>query len=190
MFDVIGSGRGKQHRRPVLRYMDLQKRREELSRDQRALTNFRQYAQHNPRLFVTVGLILSIAADIVHHTTASYDTPFTPPPGEPVIWALPLWILAAAFLIPGVRYLRRWHPRGYKPEAGGEKQLLMAIRDAGGDGITPAEAALETSLTVDEAEEILFRLANRGHLHVESRDGTLHYVLPGSHSSKRKEDSC
>ncbi len=168
-----------------MRYVDLQKRRKELSWDRRALANFRQYGQHNPRLFVTVGLILCIAAAIVHHTTASYDTPFTPPPGEPVIWALPLWILAAAFLIPGVLHLRHWHPRNSRPGFGGEKQLLMAIRDAGSDGITPVEAAQETSLTVDEAEEILFRLANRGHLHIESRYGTLHYVLPGGHSSKR-----
>ena len=96
-----------------------------------------------------------------------------------------MWILAAAFLIPGVLHLRHWHPRNSRPGVGGEKQLLMAIRDAGSDGITPVEAALETSLTVDEAEEILFRLANRGHLHIESRYGTLHYVLPGGHASKR-----
>jgi hypothetical protein len=32
---------------------------------------------------------------------------------------------------------------------------------------------------VDEAEEILSRLANRGHLLVESRDGALFYALPG-----------
>ena len=69
------------------------------------------------------------------------------------------------------------------PKLGGEKQLLMVLQSAG--GITPIQAALETLLMVDEAEEILSRLANRGHLHVESRDGTLFYVLPGSHSSKR-----
>ena len=52
----------------------------------------------------------------------------------------------------------------------------MAILDAGGS-ITPVEAALETSLTVDE--EILTRFADRGHLLVESRDGALFYTLPG-----------
>jgi hypothetical protein len=41
------------------------------------------------------------------------------------------------------------------------------------------EAALETSLTVDEAEELLTRLADRGHLVVEGRDGVLFYTLPG-----------
>ena len=57
----------------------------------------------------------------------------------------------------------------------------MAIQDAGGS-ITPVEAALETPLTVDEADEILSRLANRGHLLVESRDGALSYALPGRRS--------
>ena len=61
---------------------------------------------------------------------------------------------------------------------GSEKQLLMAIRDADGT-ITPVEAALETSLTVDEAEEILTRFADRGHLVVQSQDGALLYALPG-----------
>jgi hypothetical protein len=59
----------------------------------------------------------------------------------------------------------------------------MAIQDAGGR-ITPVEVALETSLTVDEADDILSRLADRGHLLVESRDGALYYALPG----RRSED--
>jgi hypothetical protein len=58
--------------------------------------------------------------------------------------------------------------------------LLVAIWKA--DSITLIEAALETSLTVDEAEGILSRLADRGHLRVESRDGTLSYVMPGRRS--------
>ena len=54
----------------------------------------------------------------------------------------------------------------------------MAIR-AADDGITPVEAALETPLTVDEAEEILTSLADRGYLVVHSRDAALLYALPG-----------
>jgi hypothetical protein len=65
-----------------------------------------------------------------------------------------------------------------RPRSGAEKQLLIAIADAGA-GISPVEAALKTSLTVDEAEEILTRLADRGHLLVQSRDGGLFYALPG-----------
>ena len=58
---------------------------------------------------------------------------------------------------------------------------LSAIRDNGGS-ITPAEAAMETSLTVKEADEMLSELAGGGHLAVEGRGGTLFYALP------RRED--
>ena len=57
----------------------------------------------------------------------------------------------------------------------------MAIQDAGGS-IIPVGVALETALTVDEADDILSRLANRGHLLVEGRDGALYYALPGRRS--------
>jgi hypothetical protein len=76
--------------------------------------------------------------------------------------------------------LKKRHPR--IPKTGGEKQLLMAILDAGGS-ITPVEAALRTSLTVDEAEQMLTRFADRGHLLVQSRDGTLLYAMPGERTS-------
>jgi hypothetical protein len=59
-----------------------------------------------------------------------------------------------------------------------ERELLSAIRDNGGS-ITPAEAAMETSLTVREADSMLSELAGGGHLAVHSRDGTLFYALPG-----------
>ena len=66
-------------------------------------------------------------------------------------------------------------PHGDWAESGQREQLLLEIRSAG--GITPVEA-LGTSLTVDEAEEILTRFADRGHL-VQIRDGALAYALPG-----------
>lgn len=59
-----------------------------------------------------------------------------------------------------------------------EKELLSAIRENGGS-ITPAEAAMETSLTVREADQMLSELAGGGHLAVESRGGSLFYALPG-----------
>jgi hypothetical protein len=59
-----------------------------------------------------------------------------------------------------------------------ERELLSAIRESGG-GITPTEAAMETSLTVREADRMLSELAGGGHLAVESRDGALFYSLPG-----------
>ena len=90
--------------------------------------------------------------------------------------------LAAVSLLALLLYAG-WRPSergaGRTPSGPGlEKQLLMAIQDAGGT-ITPVEAALGTSLTVDEAEEILTRFADRGHLVVQSQDGTLLYALPG-----------
>lgn len=60
-----------------------------------------------------------------------------------------------------------------------EKELLSTIR-ANGGSISPAEAAMETSLTVREADRMLSELAGGGHLSVESRDGTLFYCLPRS----------
>jgi hypothetical protein len=64
-----------------------------------------------------------------------------------------------------------------------ERELLSAIRDNGGS-ITPAEAAMETSLTVREADRMLSELAGDGHLAVEGREGTLFYALPRRHNSK------
>jgi hypothetical protein len=61
---------------------------------------------------------------------------------------------------------------------GSERELLSAIRDNGGS-ITPAEAAMETSLTVREADKMLSELAGGGHLTVEGRGGALFYSLPG-----------
>jgi hypothetical protein len=80
----------------------------------------------------------------------------------------------------GIWQLRHWRSHHIERKPGSEKQLLMAIAEA--DGITPVEAALKTSLTVDEAKEILSRLADRGHLLVESRDGALSYTMPGRSS--------
>ena len=64
-----------------------------------------------------------------------------------------------------------------------ERELLSAIRDNGG-AITPAEAAMETSLTVREADRMLSELAGGGHLSVESAGGTLRYSLPGGRSAE------
>jgi hypothetical protein len=69
-----------------------------------------------------------------------------------------------------------------------ERELLSAIRDNGGS-ITPAEAAMETSLTVREADQMLSELAGGGHLAVESKGGSLFYALPRRHSSEIEGDT-
>ena len=90
--------------------------------------------------------------------------------------------LAAISLLVLLLYVG-WRPPGRGTEMapsvpGLEKQFLMAVQASGGC-ITPVEAALETSLTVDDAEEIMTRFANRGHLVVHCHEGALLYALPG-----------
>ena len=124
-----------------------------------------------PRASFIAGLILAVPVVAVSYTVLAQV-----PSG---FWvALACWLLVAALLFRGAMSMRG--PRGWGTatmDFGAEKSLLLAIRDAGG-AITPVGAALETPLTVDEADGILLRLANDGHLRVESHDGTLYYVLP------------
>jgi hypothetical protein len=56
-----------------------------------------------------------------------------------------------------------------------EKELLEAIRRHG--EITAAEAALETSLSVQEADRMLSALAARGHLEVRVDGARITYSL-------------
>jgi hypothetical protein len=56
-----------------------------------------------------------------------------------------------------------------------EKELLQALDHHG--EITAIQAALETSLSVAEAEEMLAGLANEGHVRVSANGGRLAYAL-------------
>ena len=86
-----------------------------------------------------------------------------------VFWARGAWLLAR-------RGSQRQDPRKIQSTIGVEKELLVAMRDAGG-AITPVEAALETSLTVDESEGMLSALAAKGHLEVSVERGRVLYSL-------------
>ena len=85
---------------------------------------------------------------------------------------------ALVLLALGISKLQEKKQRSIPPKLGKERELLAAIRD-NGDSITPAEAAMETSLTVREADRMLSDLAGGGHLTVEGRGGALFYSLPG-----------
>jgi len=124
----------------------------------------------NPYLFLSLGIGFVIAAILVIITSQTAAA------------GLPFVIAAAALLGKGASDLRG-QPRAVAPPVSKERELLSAIRDNGGS-ITPAEAALETSLTVSEADKMLSELAGGGHLTVRSREGTLFYVLPGRRSSE------
>ncbi len=91
--------------------------------------------------------------------------------------AFPFLIPAFACLGWGLSQVKQQQHALPKP-VNSERELLSAIRDNGGS-ITPAEAAMETSLTVREADKMLSELAGGGHLAVESRGGALFYSLPG-----------
>jgi hypothetical protein len=56
-----------------------------------------------------------------------------------------------------------------------ERELLEALQKSG--ELTPAQAAMETSLTVNEADQMLKDLAAKGHLDVRVRGGGLFYGL-------------
>ena len=121
--------------------------------------------ESNPYLYLALGLGFIIATVLIITTTATAITGF------------PFVIAAAVFLGIGVNELRGEQQAISQPVSR-ERELLSAIRDNNG-AITPAEAAMETSLTVREADEMLSGLANEGHLRIEGRDGTLYYSLPG-----------
>lgn len=56
-----------------------------------------------------------------------------------------------------------------------EKEIFVALEERG--ELTPATAAMRTSLTIEEAAGMLDRLASKGHLRVLNHDGALAYVL-------------
>ena len=148
-------------------YVDLRRRREE--RESPKPGSLRHYAGSNPYLLLAAGFVLGVLSSSIFQVGMTSQD----------LFIILLLVIAAVPLLGYFGWLLFGQsPESARPKLGGEKQLLMAVIDAGGS-ITPVEAALETSLTVDEAEEILTRFADRGHLFVESRDGALFYALPG-----------
>jgi hypothetical protein len=95
---------------------------------------------------------------------------------------VPLFFVLAFFVAPR---LGRSVPRG-SPRFGSvqevradpdrrEKELLRALERH--EEITAARAAMETSLSIAQAEEMLTKLASGGHVEVRARAGTLAYAL-------------
>ncbi len=121
--------------------------------------------ESNPYLYLALGVGFIIATALIVFTTGAAITGF------------PFVIAAAALLGIGANELRE-EKRAVSQPISQERELLSAIRDNDGV-ITPAEAAMETSLTVREADGMLSELANGGHLQLESYDGALYYSLPG-----------
>lgn len=123
----------------------------------------------SPYLLLFAGLIFAVPA-----LSASHAALIEAPPGS---WVALLYWIPPVVLLSWAWWRFRRPRRRDAADFGAEKLLLLATRDAGG-AITAVRAALETPLTVDEADGILSKLANDGHLRVEGYDGTLYYVLP------------
>ena len=148
-----------------MEYVDLRRQREDHARREPGASQ--RSAARNPLFLFGAGFVLGCIISLIIYNLL-YVGDFS---------ALLPVVLAVALLCYFLRLPGRRHGET-NPKFGSEKQLLMALQTAG-DGITPVEAALETPLTVDEAEEILTSLADRGHLVVHSRDAALLYALPG-----------
>lgn len=104
------------------------------------------------------------------------------------IWFTFFWVVFPAFglLVRGIAGLSE--EKTELPEATNskERELLEALRREG--ELTPARAAMETSLTVAEADGMLKELAEGGHLEVRVRGGGLFYALwePGAGEAGRE----
>jgi ATP/maltotriose-dependent transcriptional regulator MalT len=59
-----------------------------------------------------------------------------------------------------------------------KEQEILGVLEQGGS-LTPAAAAMRTSLTVDEASKMLEGLARKGHLETQTEGGIVAYTLAG-----------
>jgi hypothetical protein len=92
------------------------------------------------------------------------------------------WWIIPFFLVPAIVLSVRSLAGLVEGRSGGsldkdhkEKELLEALARNG--EITAARAALETTLSVSEADRMLSELAKNGHVEVRAREGRLGYAL-------------
>ena len=91
-------------------------------------------------------------------------------------WMVPFLLFPALALASrGVAGVLEARSRGPVEEERKEKELLEALARHG--EITPARAALETTLSVSEADRMLSGLAKGGHIEVRAGEGRLGYAL-------------
>ena len=104
------------------------------------------------------------------------------------IWFTFFWVVFPAFglLVRGIAGLSEEKTELPAATNSKERELLEALRREG--ELTPARAAMETSLTVAEADGMLKELAEGGHLEVRVRGGGIFYALwePGAGEAGRE----
>ena len=97
------------------------------------------------------------------------------------------WALFPAFglLLKGIAGLSEGGGRTQISGAGSkERELLGTLREH--EEITPTQAAMETSLSVEEADDMLKDLAAKGHLEVRVRGGGIFYGLWRGEEAERR----
>jgi len=97
-----------------------------------------------------------------------------------LIWAVLFFLMPAFWAVSrGLTGLAEARTRertgGVTVQESKERELLGALARRG--ELSPALAALETSLTVAEADRMLSDLAEKGHVEVRAREGRLGYAL-------------
>lgn len=157
--------------------MDQQGRLERSQRDQDMLADESswndQKSNSTPYVLIALGLTF-VGFGAAVGITAEELVPF-------FVFMFPASVLLAL----GLSRLQQQRRKAVSPRVRKERELLSAMRNNSGS-ITPAEAAMETSLTVSEADNTLSELAAGGHLQVESSEGTLVYRLPGRRALERE----
>jgi hypothetical protein len=92
------------------------------------------------------------------------------------VWMIPLLLMPAlGFSARSVAGLWETRSRRLADDERKEKELLEALARHG--RISPARVALETTLSVSEADRMLSELAKNGHVEVRAREGRLEYAL-------------
>jgi len=97
-----------------------------------------------------------------------------------LIWAVPFFLMPAFVAVSrsltGLAEDRTRERSGrVTAQESKERELLEALARRG--ELSPALAALETSLTVAEADRMLSDLANDGHVEIRAHEGRLGYAL-------------
>ncbi|CAA9410738.1 MAG: hypothetical protein AVDCRST_MAG78-389 [uncultured Rubrobacteraceae bacterium] len=98
-------------------------------------------------------------------------------PGLWWIFTTYFWVAFPAFglLVRGISGLSERQAKMVSARSTGERELLEALRRE--SELTPARAAMETSLSVAAADAMLKGLTEAGHLEVRVRGGGLFYAL-------------
>ena len=125
--------------------------------------------RHEPPVSQALGLLVG---GVVLFATAALFSGFFP---FVLFWMLPFFLIPAfGVAARGMAGLSAARPRRVS-EGDKEKQLLKALARHG--EITAARAALETTVSVSEADRMLSELAQSGHIEVRAHEGRWGYAL-------------